>query len=233
MINDLVSASTKISFMEFLRNQKKFASLALIVLIFLDIVFLVGDIISVNPLLELEYDRSYPEYLQYQKFLCIFLLQIICYARTRKIFFVLASVIPLYLLADDWAYLHEHQGLGIAKLFLPASEASKAMLDATSFRPVDFGEMIYAFAVGSIILLSLFVFSRKSSDRRIRKIASHTIILLIIYGIFAVFIDAAHQLFEDGPVYQLMGKIEDFGEMVSISLWCSAAYKQAEIAMQE
>lgn len=187
--------------------------------------YLIGDILSSNPLLNLQADRSYPEYFQYQKLVWI-AVSLIYYASTRKKgCILLLSAIPVYLLVDDYQFLHEQIGTSVAVNILGSSDASVAILQNTNFRTQDVGELLYMAAMGLFIYAVAMISYLIAKEKGDKRYVIATVLMVTTFGLFAVFVDGVHQLFDQAAIYDLLGRIEDFGEMVAVSAWCALAYR--------
>ncbi len=195
----------------------------LLLMLCIDIIFIVGDIIShyflftnpgYSPLRYTNYyvdsDGGYPEFFQYLKFLIICTVLFLTMVRTKNYSFIFWILLFFLLFLDDAFSFHEGMG-----------EVFAGMFDLPSFaglRPVDIGELLYYISVGGALgavgLLCYHygnVFFKNAS-----------IDLGLLFGIllfFAVFMDVAHGML---AFHKFLGYLfvllEDGGEMVALSL---------------
>ena len=203
----------------------KFDSFILISLLTVDLCYLVGSIYGKDPLLSLEYDQGFPEFFQYQKFIWISISLLACWAKTNKAFFPILSTIPIYLLFDDHEGFHEEYGRAIAMHLTEMRETSIIIINSTNFRSQDLGEAIFMFLIATIIFCFACISYKQAKEKIDKKYILETSILILFFGFFAVFIDALHQLVNHAGLYQFIGFLEDFGEMVAVTLWCALSYR--------
>ena len=133
------------------RIFQRFDHSVLFFLIAVDILCLLGDVLSNNPHFSLQRDRSYPEHFQYLKFAWIAISLIYCSLTKGKRFLLSLSTVPVYLLIDDYRGLHEKLGNYIAVNILGASDPSATILHNTSFRAQDVGELLYMASMAVLI----------------------------------------------------------------------------------
>lgn len=210
------------------RIFQRFDHSVFLFLIAVDILFLLGDVLSGSPLFNLQKDRSYPEHFQYIKFAWIYASLIYCSLKRGKRFLLLLSAVPIYLLVDDYRGLHEKIGNFLAVNILGASDPSVVILRNTSFRTQDVGELLYMAGMAVLIYCLAVISFLIAKEKRDRQYILITILLVSLFGLFAVFIDGIHQLFDGKTINILLGRVEDFGEMITVSAWCALAYKQSQ-----
>jgi hypothetical protein len=162
----------------------------------------------------IEQDRGFGEVFQYVKQYWTFLAFGLVAALRRESHYGAWSVLFGYLLVDDWFTLHERAGLEIvSRLPLPVPYA---------LRPGDIGELLFMALIGSLFApVLLLSYSRASAAARSagRRMAC----LLAALVFFGAGIDTLHQLSHGTILYNLVGAIEDGGEMAVMSLICTYA----------
>ena len=114
------------------------------------------------------------------------------------------------MLLDDAFSFHETSGKFLALLL--------DIQPTMGLRPVDYGELLYALAVG-IIILPLMAYCYISGDKTFKKSFVDLSLLLIVLLFFGVFMDMLHSYFSDiYPLGGIFGLLEDGGEMIALSL---------------
>lgn len=173
---------------------------------------------SYRNLLHLEIDGSYPEFFQYLKFFWCGLISFSYSARTRQLGFVFLGVLFWYLLLDDLRKIHETVGGDISEML--------SVEPLFGLRLQDYGELIYAAMVG-IPVFAMFAILIAMSQGKIRYQFMMVAALIIMLGVFGVFVDLFHSAI--GAISQNLrftfGAIEDGGEMVVTSLILSYLYR--------
>ncbi|WP_282162206.1 hypothetical protein [Ulvibacterium marinum] len=160
--------------------------------------------------LNVSIDGSLPEIIQYTKFVIVlFILSYLMFQKKRKKF-ICWFVLFFVMLLDDAFSLHESSGKYLA-----------ITLDIQPFmglRSVDYGELLYAFAAG-IIILPLMSYCYIFGDKTFKKSFLDLSLLLIVLLFFGIFIDMLHSYFSDiYPLGGIFGLLEDGGEMIALSL---------------
>ena len=122
----------------------------------------------------------------------------------------------LYFFLDDAFRIHENLGRLLVRSFGYDS--------AFGLRAQDFGELT-VFGCFGLLFFSLIFFSYLRCEHSYRKIWQHLIFLIILLVICGIGFDMIHSIFADkgfaiGPITisSIFGAIEDFGEMVVMSL---------------
>ena len=163
-----------------------------------------------NPLLALTRDRGYPEMYQYIKESWIVVLLFSMLIRTRAAGYSVWALLFLYLLFDDALKIHETFGGYIA-----------VRLEFTPFRGLraqDFGELAVSAMAAALLLTSLILFYVRGLGA-FRQVTRHLLLLLLALAFFGIFVDMLHVTAERGSkVYDLLGAVEDGGEMVVMSV---------------
>ena len=224
---DLTSVEVNLMIARIMKNRifQRFDHSVLFFLIAVDTLCLLGDVLSNNPLFSLQRDRNYPEHFQYLKFVWIAVSLIYCSLTRGKRFLLLLSAVPVYLLVDDYRGLHEKCGNYIAVNILGASDPSAAILHNTSFRAQDVGELLYMASMAVLIYCFTIISYLSAKEKKDKQFILTTILTITMFGLFAVFIDGVHQLFDHKTINIWLGRVEDFGEMIAVSAWSALAYK--------
>ncbi len=157
-------------------------------------------------------DNSLAEKFQYLKFIGTAILSFLISIKNKSPIFLFFMIIPIYLFLDDSRQLHETFGAKIASFIHEGSPDDTLIIN---FRYQDIGEASYMLAI-AFILLIIFIICYKFSDLFERHFLKIIFKLFITFGIFAIFLDAIHQL-SGGYIYFLLSIIEDGGEMIPIS----------------
>ena len=175
----------------------------------------------------LEIDGGYPEIFQYLKLVtCVTVMLYVAVSRTSPQRGILA-ILLLFLLFEDAMGLHEDAYL--------LGERYVHLQPIGPFSIRHLWEMIYGIVTGGV-LMGIFIFSIfRTNDRSLRDRMVLILLLLLLFGAFGILVDALHGIFQEarGSVYveSLLGVIEDWGEMLTISamtaLMIDDAYRTA------
>ena len=108
------------------------------------------------------------------------------------------------------------------------------LASAFDIDPETIGQLIYFGVVGAVIAVLLVAIWFGSNSERRQEIAAYTLLLAAL-GFFAVVIDGIWGVFglESYLLYQILGVIEDGGEMlvVSVACWCVlGAYSRSQLS---
>ncbi len=155
-------------------------------------------------------EKGYPEYFQFVKYTSIILALglIINKEKAKNYIFWISLFILLFL--DDSLEIHEKAGIIIGEniTFKPFY----------GLREQDIGELIYAGAMGLLVVF-IMVLSFKNSNKLFKRTSIDISILLVIFLFFGIVIDFAHVLFNSNEyVSFILGWLEDSGEMILLSL---------------
>jgi hypothetical protein len=190
----------------------KIGALFLFLLVSVDFVFIIihclnmYGIIGRNPLFFIGNEEGYSDVFQYIKEFWIFILLGVLFIKNRGFMIFIWLMFFLYILLDDSLTIHETVGEWLANYF--------QIQPRYNLRPVDFGELIVSFCVGSSFMIFLILGYLKS-NQTLKKISIHIFILLLLLIFFGVFVDIIHIYFNDN---HKLGLIEDGGEMLVISI---------------
>ena len=169
-----------------------------------------------DPRFNLTLDHSFAEFYQYAKELFIAMtFARISYIRRLSGYLVWSGLF-LYFFMDDAFRIHENLGRFIVRNFGYGS--------SMGLRAQDFGELAVFGCFGLLFFsLILFSFLRCGSDHR--KIWQHLMFLVVLLVVCGIGFDMIHSIFSDGNVSfgpitlsSIFGAIEDFGEMIVMSL---------------
>ncbi len=210
--------------MNFKKSDKFF-----LMILGIDIIFILLTLIDIFPGLDfsnfaVQYENLFAEKFQYLKFIGIAIISLLLAIKSRSPNFLFFMLIPIYLFLDDSRRLHERFGTKIAS-FLNQSSRNDTLI--SNLRSQDIGEILYMSLI-AIVLLIIFLISWKLSDSCDKNFLKKILKLFIIFGFFALFVDAIHQL-SKGYMYILLSAIEDGGEMISISFIAAYFFKYLKI----
>jgi hypothetical protein len=162
-------------------------------------------------LFSLETDKGYAEIFQYVKFFWIVLLLALIWLRRREGIFLAWMLLFAYLLGDDSMQLHEHGGHVLARLW--------GFNNALGLRGQDFGELAFSATVGlAFLVLILLMYWRSAPAARGQSRTLAFYLGIVVF--FGVFVDVLHILARDVAGGELLGAVEDGGEMFAISIVC-------------
>jgi hypothetical protein len=159
--------------------------------------------------LQITDDGSYGEVFQYAKLYWIGLLLAALAWRNRWRFSAGMAAVFMYFLADDYAQLHEAMGDWVARV-----QTRRALLGLDT---EHYGELAVFFMYGVVILCLVGLFYPKPGDAE-RLIARDLLRLLALGAVFAVGFDLMHAMQVPEFVGDVLGTIEDGGEMIAVSL---------------
>ncbi|MDJ0498774.1 MAG: hypothetical protein QNJ89_13155 [Acidimicrobiia bacterium] len=181
-------------------------------LVAIDIAFIGLDVASRAAVAEpgrllLTTDRGYAEAFQYLKILWIALLLGSVAVRTRELVLYVWTLVFGYLLLDDALRIHETIGGDVCGDVLQ-------QLSLTAAGDVyKMGQNLFAVIVGGLILASILVAARVSSEA-VRRVSNDLLALLIVFAFFSVFLDAAGTWLD----LEARSIVEDGGEMLAMSV---------------
>ena len=187
----------------------------IVLLLSLDLAFLALHLVNAflldfpQPFLHLESDQSLSEYYQYLKFFSIACLLGLLAWRDKKINYFPLVLVFTYFLLDDSMQIHENAGIFFATYNLQPFYNP---------RPQYIGELIYAFFIGSILLIPSWVAYIKGNSF-FKKFNNNIFLLILAFLFMAVGVDFAHMMFLDYPKLEFLIAIaEEFGELLVISI---------------
>jgi hypothetical protein len=162
-------------------------------------------------LFSLETDKGYAEIFQYVKTWWIVVMLALIGWRGREGIYFAWMLLFAYLLGDDSMQLHEHGGHVIAKHW--------NFVNAFGLRGQDFGELAFSaiFGLGFLLLiLSMYWRSTNETKAVSRRLAFYFGVIVF----FGVFVDVLHILAGEGAGSDVLGAVEDGGEMFAVSIVC-------------
>lgn len=163
----------------------------------------------------IELDGGRAEQFQYIKQIWLCAALGLLWIVTRGRSFLVWALFFFFLLLDDALQLHETLGVKIS--------AALDLGPAFGLRPDDFGELIFAGAVGGSLLLFVAYIMRVGSDQA-RQLSADLMCFVGALAVFGVLIDTLHTItyFRWPAIAPALALIEDGGEMIVVS--CIAAY---------
>ncbi len=161
-----------------------------------------------NESFSIAYDLGFAESFQYIKEFWIVCLLLNISKRDKSFLLLLWAILFTFLVLDDSIGLHEISGLYLSQIF--------AIEPMFGVRSRDIGELLFAAAVGLFFFFPL-VTSYLKGDEFAKRVSRFLGVLLFALVLFGVGVDVIHQMAE-GRLAQLLGLIEDFGEMIVMSL---------------
>lgn len=167
-------------------------------------------------------DTGYAENFQYLKWAAAaaFLLAL-AWKRRGAIYAVWAALF-LYLLVDDSQSVHERSGTLLVNLLdLRAfEEFYHRNFEYFFLQAQDFGELIFALALGAVIAVVVCVFWPGREATRERAVTKRLIGWVLLFAFFAVGVDMLHVMAWEiyPPAIEPLAVIEDGGEMICASI---------------
>jgi hypothetical protein len=168
----------------------------------------------------LEADRGLAEIYQYGKQAFIVGAMMVCWSRTRSVSFGVWAALFAFLLWDDSHAVHEQIGEALG--------AAWALPAVIGLRPRDFGEILFALAVGTVTLAALLLVHLR--ERGVAIVPTVNLILLLVaLAVCGVVVDAIHVVayFGGSRFAWLLTVIEDGGELAVMSVIVVYAWQLA------
>lgn len=162
----------------------------------------------------LETDAGVAEYAGYvqQASLAVLLLAL-CWA-ARHLVWVAYAVLFLCALADDYLRLHETKGAWLADRL-----AAHLWFPSDGFlglRANDLGELLVWGLLAAVPVLAAVLLHRRS-DGWNRRASLGMAALIAVYVFFGAVLDQVHVLFHDSWIGDVIGTLEDGGELLTLS----------------
>jgi hypothetical protein len=158
----------------------------------------------------LETDGGWAEYFGYAQQAALVVLLLILWQVTRHLVWGAYAVLFLCALADDSLRLHERKGAWLAeKLAFPEG--------VFGLRADDLGEMFVWGLLAAVPVAAAFLLHRRS-DGWNRRASLGMAALVAAYVFFGAVVDQVHILFLDSWLGDVVGTVEDGGELVVLSL---------------
>jgi hypothetical protein len=187
-----------------------------IVLLLLDLTFMVLDYLFLRGMLgkrfSFENELGFAEFYQRAKELAILVTLLVLLWKTSDILYLSWVLLFAYVLIDDSFQVHETVGLFLSERLY--------FVSALGLRARDFGELLVTGSAALLlVLLLLLTYRRGQPDSK--HFTRILLILLLLLALFGVVVDMVHIQFSGGGLGELLGTIEDGGELivVSVTLW--------------
>lgn len=200
------------------------AVILLVLLLVADIVFICLHILWSGDhwVWNVEADTGYAESFQYLKWgTAAALLLVLAWKRRAAIYAIWAALF-LYLLIDDSQWVHERAGTWLVELLdLRAfEEIYHRHFEYFLLQAQDFGELLVALTLGTILVVTLYAFwpgRRAAGERTVTK---WLIAWVLLFAFFAVGMDMLHIMAWEiyPPAIEPLTVIEDGGEMICASM---------------
>lgn len=162
----------------------------------------------------LETDRGVSEYAGYVQQAVLVVLLLALARATRRLVWVAYSVLFFAALADDFLRLHEKKGAWLAdRLAVHLWFPSDGLL---GLRANDWGELLVWGLLAAVPVLAAVVLHRRS-DRWNRRASWGMAAVIAVYVFFGAVLDQAHVLVQDSWLGDVLGTLEDGGELLALS----------------
>ena len=206
----------------------------LIVLLLVDLAFVLAHMAlwlahlhaPLNHWLDIQRDRSIPEFFMYGKWVACILACAYCFARHRAPLYFVWSALFAYFLLDDSLQIHERAGRWLTE---------KLNLEPGFWlRAQDFGELAVSAAAGFLLFGAMAVayMTADASQSVSRAFSRRQLWWVGVLVFFGVLVDMLHvQIRKLGirSVTELTGVLEDAGEMTAASILLALCIRQAAI----
>ncbi len=206
------------------RSRGKLALIVLVLLVAIDLALIGAHLLWAYEdwFWDIEVETGYAESFQYLKWAAAALLLFILAWRRRAAIYAVWAILFLYLLLDDALLFHERAG-GWFTQTLNLQDFQELYLRHFEFfflRAQDFGELIFATAVGLTIAIALYFSWPGIEAKRERAVTKWLVCWVLLFAFFAVGVDMIHIMAWEiyPPAIELLGVIEDGGEMICASL---------------
>jgi hypothetical protein len=162
----------------------------------------------------LETDGGWAEYAGYAQQVVLAVLLLALCGVTRHLVWAAYAVVFLSALADDYLRLHENKGAWLADrlaahLWFPS--------DGTlGLRANDIGELLVWGLLATVPVLAAVLLHRRS-DGWNRRASLGMAALIAVYVFFGAVLDQAHVLVLDSWLGDVLGTLEDGGELLALS----------------
>lgn len=167
-------------------------------------------------------DRSHAEFFNYIKCVWLGAAMLGCTWLTRSLRYLPWAVLFGYFLLDDAFGVHEKMGTALTDgLGLP---------DVLGLRGQDLGELLF-FALAGLVVVGCLVLAWRGAPAHWRAVSREFAILIVALGVVGVGFDLVHAM-ADGVGLTgsaaVFGTLEDFGEMVVVSLMAWRGFEALE-----
>jgi len=166
------------------------------------------------------YDRGAAEPFQMAKEYWIALLMIWLAWSRFSVSYLSWAVVFGYIAFDDLIMVHEKLGERIAH-----EHGFSAMF---GLRDIDFGEMT-VYALAAAVLLPLLALAYARGDATFRRMSRRLVGFLVLFAFFGGVVDMVHILITHPTLNEIVGMVEDGGEMLTIT--ATAGYVLREVLL--
>ena len=200
------------------------ALLALVLLLSADLTLITAHVIwsYEDWAWDIEADTGYAESFQYLKWAAASLLLFILAWRRRASIYAVWAMFFLYLLLDDSLSLHKRSGGWLSRaLDLRTFEGFyHRHFEYFFLQAHDFGELIFATAVGLALAVALYLSWPGRDALRERRVMKWLVAWVLLFAFFAVGVDMLHVMAWEiyPPAIDVLLVVEDGGEMICASL---------------
>lgn len=190
------------------------STILLVLLSLTDLIFVVLYWFLIWKLLErsefdLTRDLGFAELYQYIKeFWCIALTGLLFYKSKEK-GYLSWMLMFTYILLDDSARIHENLGKVIARNF--------NFPELWGLRGVDIGELS-VFVVAGAVTIGLIIICFKQGSKMFKQITLDLFLFIGLLILFGVVLDGVHVILNIDTLGKILGTLEDYGEMLVITL---------------
>jgi hypothetical protein len=170
----------------------------------------------------MEDETGLSERFQHLKWAVAAVLLLILFMRRRAMIYAAWALVFAYFAIDDSIRLHERVGSWLVRV-LDLRSFEDIYLEHFSYfylRAQEFGELIVAASLGLIIVAILYIAWPRPDAIREKTVAKRLIAWLLLFALFAVGFDMLHTMVWEiyPPAIELIGVIEDGGEMICASI---------------
>lgn len=170
----------------------------------------------------MEDETGLSERLQHLKWAVAAVLLLILLVRRRAMIYAPWALLFAYFAVDDSIRLHERAGSWLVQA-LDLRRFEDIYLEHFSYfylRAQEFGELIVAASLGVIVVAVLYFTWPRADAVREKTVSKRLGAWLVVFAIFAVGFDMLHTMVWEiyPPAIELIGVIEDGGEMICASI---------------
>ncbi|MGE0230366.1 MAG: hypothetical protein AB7S46_01135, partial [Flavobacteriaceae bacterium] len=174
--------------------------------------------------LNIERDRSIPEFFMYGKWTASLLACAYSSVRDRSSLYMVWSLLFAYFLLDDSFQIHERLGAALV--------TALKLAPAFWLRARDFGELAASAGAGVVVFGAMAItYLAAGSDREESKAFSRLqlkwVAVLVFFGVFVDMLHIQIRSLGIGSVTAAAGVVEDAGEMAAASVLAALCIRQA------
>ncbi len=192
--------------------------MALFSILWVDVCFLAAHLTG-SIFWDLTRERSFPEVYSFGLELFLATSFFLYFRRSRQPIFLWSSSFFWLVFIDDSLCLHERTSFYLADKFKPAF-----LVNLTGVVPKHIWEFLI-FAIAGAVALSLFVLAYRKSSPEFHRFARSILFLIFAAFFFGSVVDFIHDFPAVMPYHHITVIIEDWGEIVTISLAAYLAFK--------